>query len=163
MDICIKYLLLEEIGTHELFGPDQKAVEELPQEVDLFEEKAGTVEYDPHCTWESWEENMIHYDLKERGFGGFFAYASSYWVEHLAHVTDEPHLYLDRIERLCCAGPSRLCYWIEQNRRPGCTLQPRSQFDAQCYDPLSIMCLYGSSSMLNCMLETSDFTKQEYL
>ncbi|KAK3624123.1 hypothetical protein LTR22_024108 [Elasticomyces elasticus] len=161
--ICMRYLLLDEIGQIDLFTEEQAAIEELPQEDGLFDDDLNPVEYDPSCTWETWEEEMIHFDPKERGFGGFFAYGSCYWVEHLATDTLESLTCLALIEELCQAGSTRLHNWIQQYRRPGCTIQPRFQFQDELYDLLSIVCLYGSTSVLMHMLEESDFTKEAYL
>ena len=74
LDVCIRYLLLDEIGSTRLFSEEQLAINELPQEADLFED-AHSTEYDPHCTWEVWEEDMIRFDPTERGLGEFFVYA----------------------------------------------------------------------------------------
>ncbi|CAH0044534.1 unnamed protein product [Clonostachys solani] len=157
LEICVKYLLLEEIGNQTLFSEEQIAIEELPQGFDLFDSDGETIEYDPYCSWDAGEENMILYDPADRGFGEFFAYASCYWVDHLGAVTKEPQLHLPGIEKLCEAGSTRIHNWIEQNRRPGCTIKPRFEFDASLYDPVTIMSLYGSDAMLRSMLEESDF------
>ncbi|KAK1139007.1 hypothetical protein N8T08_001586 [Aspergillus melleus] len=68
LDICVRYLLLEEIGTRDLFSEEQVAIAELPQGVDLFDDDEKPVDYNPYCTWESWEEDMIRYDPTDRGF-----------------------------------------------------------------------------------------------
>ena len=62
------------------------AINELPQEWDLFSEQKEAVEYDGQCSWEAWEEDMIHYDPTERGLGEFFVYASCYWLEHFGCI-----------------------------------------------------------------------------
>ena len=80
LDICIRYLLLDEIGNRDLFSEEQVAIAELPQEPNLFNDNEGAVEYNPYCTWETWEEDMICYNPTERGFGEFFVYASS-WLD----------------------------------------------------------------------------------
>lgn len=82
LDICLRYLALYEIGRNQLFSVDQMAIEELPQETDLFNKSTQPVEYTPHCSWEEWEKSMTGYDPSERGFGDFFVYASCYWLEH---------------------------------------------------------------------------------
>jgi hypothetical protein len=80
-EVCINYLLLDEIGSFHLFSEEQVAINELPQEFDLFED-TDLSGYDPCCTWEVWEENMIRYEPNERGFGQFFVYAASHWANH---------------------------------------------------------------------------------
>ena len=158
LDTCVKYLLLEEIGNRDLFSEEQVAIAELPQESDLFNDADDTVEYDPYCTWEAWEENMIHYDPSDRGFGKFFVYASCHWLEHFGAITTEPLPSLVDIENLCKVGSTRLSNWIEQKRRPDCAINPRIEFDSDLYDPLSVTSLYGSEAMLRHMLENSDLS-----
>ncbi|KFY59291.1 hypothetical protein V496_05718 [Pseudogymnoascus sp. VKM F-4515 (FW-2607)] len=90
LDVCTRYLLLDDIGRINLFSEEQLAIEELPQEYDLFDDNDKPTDYDPCCTWEVWEENMIRYDPVDCGFGEFFVYASCYWLEHFGAVTTEP-------------------------------------------------------------------------
>ncbi|KAI1498957.1 hypothetical protein F5X99DRAFT_391625 [Biscogniauxia marginata] len=163
LDICIKYLLLHEIGQIHLFSDRQVAIEELPQEIDLFNDDEELADYDPYCTWTAWEENMIRYDPTERGFGELFVYASCHWLEHFGAVIVQPLPGLGSIEKLCQAGSIRLHNWIKQNCRPECAIQPRFIFDSSLYDPLSITSLYGSEAMLRDMLENSNFGKDKFL
>ena len=163
LNICIRYLLLDEIGNTDLFNEEQVAIEELPQEFDLFDDHGEPVEYDPYCTWEAWEENMIRYDPTERGFGEFFVYASCYWLEHFGAITVEPFPDLASIESLCQAGSTRLHNWTKQNPRPDCAIKSRFPFDGNLYDPLSITALYGSRAMLHNMLKNSDFSMDKFL
>lgn len=162
LNICIEYLLLEEIGSSDLFSEEQLAIDELPQEFDLFND-TESFEYDPHCTWEVWEEQMIRYDPIERGFGEFFVYASSYWLKHFGAIESGPLPCLAKIESLCQAGSTRLRNWTSQNCRPDCTIKARFDFDSRLYDPLSITSLYGSPAILRDMLKNSDFDKDKYL
>ncbi|PVH67620.1 hypothetical protein DL98DRAFT_443182 [Cadophora sp. DSE1049] len=163
LDICIKYLLLDDFGRTDLFSEEQVAIEELPQEFDLFSNDEESTDYDPHCTWETWEENMIRYDPTDRGFGELFIYASCHWIEHYGAIVAEHHPNLESIENLCQAGSTRLQNWIKQNCRPQCIIQPRFLFDSGLYDPLSITSLYGSDAMLRDMLESSKFDKSKFL
>ncbi|KAG6014633.1 hypothetical protein E4U43_006334 [Claviceps pusilla] len=163
LDICIRYLSLEEIGSEELFTPEQAAILELPKEVDLFGELEGAAEYDPHCTWEVWEKNTIPYDLSDRCFGELFVYASCYWTEHLGTTSPHDLPELKRIEHICHAGSTRLRNWTMQNSRPQCTIEPRFPFDASLYDPLSIVSLYGTPAVLQYMIETSDLEGDSFL
>ncbi len=163
LDICIRYLLLHDIGAIALFSEEQLAIEELPQECDLFDDSGvEPSNYDPYCTWEVWEDNMIRYDPTERGFGKLLVYASCYWIQHFGAVPPGS-LRLGDVEALCQAGSVRLQNWIEQNRRPDCTIKPRFVFDSSLYDPLSITALYGSEAMLRYMIETSDFESGAFL
>ncbi|KAJ9269456.1 hypothetical protein DTO212C5_4519 [Paecilomyces variotii] len=163
LDICIRYLLLDDIGKKDLFSEEQVAIAELPQEFDLFNDDDEPVDYDPYCTWQSWEENMTRYDPAERGFGEFFAYAACYWLEHYGASTVNPLPSLASIEDLCHAGSTRLRNWIQQNPRPDCVITARFEFDSRLYDPLSITSLYGSEAMLRDMLENSEFDTDKYL
>lgn len=162
LNICIRYLLLNDIGSLHLFSEEEIAIDALPQDVDLFN-KREPFEYDAHCTWEDWEEDMIHYDPTERGFGEFFVYASSHWLDHFGAIESGPLPHLAKIESLCRASSTRLHNWINQNRRPSCTIKPRFDFDSQLYDPLSITSLFGSDAILRDMLENSNFENENYL
>ncbi|RYO93538.1 hypothetical protein DL763_004334 [Monosporascus cannonballus] len=165
LDICIRYLMLDEIGNTNLFSEELLAIEELPQEIDLFDDNNDRepIEYDPSCTWEAWEEGMIRYNPADRGFGEFFAYASCHWLDHYGAITVEPLPSLASIEGLCQAGTIRLDNWIQQNRRPDCVILPRFEFHTSLYDPLVLTSLYGSEAMLRYMLENSDFGRDRYL
>ncbi|KAJ2890888.1 hypothetical protein MKZ38_001226 [Zalerion maritima] len=163
LDICIKYLLLEEIGHTDLFSEEQVAIEELPQEFDLFSDNDEPTDYDPACTWEVLEQGMINYDPTERGLGGLFVYASCHWIEHFGAITSESLPDLGDIEMLCQAGSTRIHNWIKQNCRPDCVIKPRIVFDSSLYDPLSITLLYGSDAILRDMLENSSFDKDKFL
>ncbi|PYI07524.1 hypothetical protein BO78DRAFT_90581 [Aspergillus sclerotiicarbonarius CBS 121057] len=163
LGVCTRYLLLDEIDSRHLFSKEQVAIAELPQEADLFDENREPVEYDPHCTWEAWEEDMIRFDPTDRGFGEFFVYASCYWLEYFGAITAETLPNLANIEDLCRAGSTRLRNWTQQNCRPGCAISPRFPFDSQLYDPLSITSLYGSVDMLHHMLRNSNFDQDKFL
>ncbi|KAF7948394.1 uncharacterized protein EAE97_003805 [Botrytis byssoidea] len=165
VNICIKYLLLEHVGNADLFSEEQVAIEELPQDFNLLlDDNDESKDYDPYCTWETWEEHMIHYLPTERGFGELFVYASCHWIEHFSAVSTKSLLpSLESIENLCQAGSTRLRNWITQNCRPKCTIKPRFVFDSSLYDPLSITSLYGSEDMFRIMLESSDFKKSKFL
>lgn len=165
MNTCIKYLLLKHVGNADLFSEEQVAIEELPQDFNLLlDDNNESNDYDPYCTWETWEEDMIHYLPTERGFGELFVYASCHWIEHFSAVSTESLLpSLESIENLCQAGSTRLHNWITQNCRPMCTIKPRFVFDSSLYDPLSITSLYGSEDMLRIMLENSDFQNIKFL
>jgi hypothetical protein len=162
LGLCIDYLMLDEIGSTPLFSEEQIAIDELPQDFDLFNDNEP-FEYDRHCTWEAWEEDMIRYDPTERGFGEFFVYASSYWLKHLGAVESEPLPLLAKIEMLCQAGSIRLDNWINQHCRPGCAIKARFEFYSHLYDPLSITALYGSDRFLRDMLQSSTFDSDKYL
>jgi hypothetical protein len=162
LGLCIRYLCLNEIGQSPLFSEELIAIDQLPQEFDLFSDDKS-YDYDHYCTWEAWEETMIRYDPSERGFGEFFVYASSHWLQHLGAVESGPITHLINIENLCEAGSMRLDNWINQSCRPNCTIKARFDFPSHLYDPLSIVSLYGSNIVLHDMLENSSFDKKKYL
>jgi hypothetical protein len=162
LDVCLKYLALDDIGHNQLFSAHQIAIDELPQEVDLFDEATEPVEYSSNCSWEEWESSMIQYDPAERGFGKFFVYASCHWLDHYRHVGIASLVNLESVEKVCESGSIRLNNWIEQNRRPGCAIKPRFEFDSSLYDPLSITSLYGSETMLLHLLQFADLDKKGY-
>ncbi|KAG9188865.1 hypothetical protein G6011_07570 [Alternaria panax] len=162
LGVCIDYLMLDEIGSIPLFSEEQLAIDELPQDFDLFND-SEPFEYDRHCTWEAWEEDMICYDPTERGFGEFFVYASSFWLKHLGAIESRPFPPPAKIEILCQAGSRRLDNWINQNCRPGCAIKARFEFYSYLYDPLSITALFGSDQLLRDLLETSTFDNDKYL
>lgn len=159
LDVCLDYLLLEEIGSITLFSDEQEALNELPPEADIFGEMDAS-DYDPHCTWETWEEGMIRYDPNERGFGQFFAYAASHWLDHLKTGTAQ---HLNKVKNLCHAGSIRMDNWIKQNCRPDCAVIARFDFDSRLYDPLSIVALYGSDAMLCNLVEVAFFGEAQFL
>ena len=163
LDICIRYLLLDEMNSLALFSDVQVGIENLPQTSDLFSDNESPIDYDINCTWEVWEEGFIRYDPVERGFGELFVYASCYWVEHYRAISFDPLPDLGKIELLCKAGSRRLHNWIEQNRRPDCAILPRFEFDSDLYDPLSITSMFGSEPMLQHMLNTSDLHGDAFL
>ncbi|SPO01953.1 related to vegetatible incompatibility protein HET-E-1 [Cephalotrichum gorgonifer] len=163
MDICIRYLLLEEIGSKDLFSEEQVLIQALPQTSDIFDDDLELADYDPHCSWEVWEEEMVRYDPTERGFGELFVYASCHWVDHFGAITEDPLPDLGSIERLCHAGSTQLYNWASQNSRPTCTFRQRFPFDGPLHDPLSVTAMFGSEAMLRHMLENSDFNKDAFL
>ncbi|KAJ2894819.1 hypothetical protein MKZ38_007200 [Zalerion maritima] len=60
---------VDAIDDTDLFSEEQVAIEELPQEFGLFNDDEEPADYDPCCTWEVFEEDMIRYDPTDRGFG----------------------------------------------------------------------------------------------
>ncbi|OAQ60441.1 NACHT domain-containing protein [Pochonia chlamydosporia 170] len=163
LDICVRYLLLDEVDNRPLFSDELLAIEALPQETELFKDNDKPNEYTTNCTWDKWEEGAIHYDPTERGFGEFFVYASCHWVDHFGAITTPSLIDFASIEKLCQPGSTRIHNWIEQNRRPGCALQPRIEFDPSLYDPLSITALFGSTATFRHMIEKSDLKDEKFL
>ncbi|KAF4451901.1 hypothetical protein F53441_5220 [Fusarium austroafricanum] len=161
-NICVRYLLLDEINQVPLLSDEQIAIEELPQNVDLFSDIDATA-YTTDCSWEKWEEGMVRYDPADRGFGELFVYASCHWINHFKFVTEDPLPELKCIEKLCQPNSIRLKNWASQSSRPDCVVQARYVFDGSLYDPLSITSLYGSDVLLRKMLENCDFESHKFL
>ena len=162
LEICLRYLALDEIGHDNLFSAHQMMVDEFPEDTDLFNEPSEPTEYNPYCSWEDWEGSMIRFDPAERGFGEFFVYASCHWLEHFGNIETTSLFSMASMENICEAGSTRLRNWIEQNRRPGCAIKPRFEFDSSLYDPLSIASLYGSKAVLIHLLRSADFAQRKY-
>lgn len=163
LDICVKYLLLDEINSIQLFSEGMMIIQELPIETDIFSDDLNSSAYDANCSWDTWEETMTRYDPTEHGFGGFFTYSSCYWIAHFGAVSKNHLPSLLDIEKLCQVNSLRLQNWIKQNCRPNCTVTERFEFDSTLYDPLSITSLYGSEDMLRHMVESSSFSADTYL
>ncbi|KAH6646799.1 hypothetical protein BKA67DRAFT_525676 [Truncatella angustata] len=162
LDMCLRYLLLDEIGQCDLFSEEQIGIIELPQGEDLFSDNPEPEEYDPTCTWEKWEEDMPHYEVNNSGLGEFFVYACVHWVDHFSAVTTEHLPELWKIEKVCEKGSKRLQNWTRQNCRPNCTYKEQWDFDARLFDPLVAISLYGSDAMLCKVLDNASFEKQIY-
>jgi hypothetical protein len=163
LNMCLKYLLLDEIGQHNLFSGEQIGIIEMPQGDDLFSDSSEPEQYDPTCTWATWEEDMLHYDVSESGLGELFVYASTHWVEHFSAVTAQHLPELWKIETICKKCSRQLENWTRQNCRPNCTLKGQWDFDAKVFDPLVVSSLYGSETMLCNWLEKSRFEKAIHL
>lgn len=97
MAICIRYLLLHEINNVGLFSEECLALEELPQDSNLFNDNGVPNDYDPYCSWEAWEQNMIHHDPTERGFGELFVYFS--YLSSITLAIGPPSKGLDPVRR----------------------------------------------------------------
>ncbi|KAK0368731.1 ankyrin repeat protein [Colletotrichum limetticola] len=110
-NVCVRYLLLDEIGNIPLFSDEQIAINELPQSLDLFSDDNDTTAYTADCSWEM-----------DRGLGELFVYASCHWITHFRSIVAEPLPDLKSIERVCQANSTRLHNWTSQNCRPDCLL-----------------------------------------
>lgn len=87
--ICIRYLLVHEIGENSLFSEERWALEELPQDPDLFDDDDVPNDFSLQCSWDKWEQGIVHCDPAECGFGELFVYASCHWTEHFGAVSAE--------------------------------------------------------------------------
>ena len=132
-----------DIGKVILFSPEDLAMEELPQESNLFRDDDEVNNYDHYCLWEAWEENMIRYDPTERGFSELFVFTSYYFTKYFDAVsTDLVRPRLDDIEELCRPGTTRFRNWSTQNCRLDCVLNAKFDFD-NAHDALTVTAVYG--------------------
>lgn len=141
LNICTKYLLLDEISDTDLFSKEQAAFEQLPQLSGSPIDDEASINYDRSYTQESQEDDIARIDPVNRGFSEFFVYASCYQIDHFGGSTVEHLPSLVSIETIYQAGSTRLCNQIQQNCRLDCTILPRFEFDSSLYDPLSITSL----------------------
>ena len=157
LDICIKYLLLHDINDLDLFTSNQLETQELPLDTDLFSDDDFNSNSDSAQleTWQNWEDKIPRYDPSDR-FGHFFVYASCHWTDHLTAKSAGSPSLLENIQLLCQAGSTRLRNWTDQNCRPDCRIDPNFEWDLAKYDPLVITAIYGSDSLFQNMLATSD-------
>ncbi|KAF2872641.1 hypothetical protein BDV95DRAFT_392286 [Massariosphaeria phaeospora] len=162
LNICISYLLLDEIGSSPLSSNEQPAMGGLPQGPDLRSGGKPPKEYDPSGTRETSEKDMICYDPTASGFGEFFAYASCHWLVHFSCIESGPPPCLAKIEKLCQAGSTRLHKWTSQDCRPGRKVSGRFHLDSGSHDPLSITSLFGSDALLHKMLKKPTFDEDNY-
>jgi hypothetical protein len=88
LQVCVRYLLLGDVDPTGLFSKTHLAFEDLPQDVDVSEDQE-TFDYYQNCTWSEWKANLIQCAPTKPGFDEFFAYASSYWQEHLSAVSGD--------------------------------------------------------------------------
>jgi hypothetical protein len=88
LKVCVRYLLLDDVDPTGLFPKTHLAFEDLPQYVDVSEDQE-TFDYYQKCTWSEWKANLIQCAPRKPGFDEFFAYASSYWQEHLSAVSGD--------------------------------------------------------------------------
>ncbi|KAI1266270.1 hypothetical protein F5Y18DRAFT_25077 [Xylariaceae sp. FL1019] len=156
LDLCVRYLLLDDMNEITLFSDVQIAFQELPPGENIFAEQTEEVAPDKP------EQQGIHFDPIDRGLGDFWLYASCYWNDHLSVVEAENFIHLDRIERLCQAGSRRLQNWTQQNCRPDCLQQAKFEFDYHKHDPLSIISLYATESAFQHVLKISSFDMAFY-
>lgn len=84
MNLCVGYLLLDEIGSTSLFSSNLSLVDELPQNADIFDEYCKSRDYE--CFRKKGEET-IYYNPIELGAGGLSAYAHCNWTVHLNAIS----------------------------------------------------------------------------
>lgn len=162
LDVCMRYLLLDDIGSNNLFSDTQMALSQLPPEADLFSDESISVNQSLLDRQNLSEP--IRYDPATRGFGQFFVYAARYWVDHFRCSTFDTPADLADLEKLCAAKTRRLDNWVQQYYRPGCTIYTCLELELilDKHDPLSVTCMHGSEASLQLMLEHGNFTSGQY-
>lgn len=162
LDVCLRYLLLKEINEHELFT--SKSIDMQPsQPQDGF--LTRTVVLGPVNATHGWttvEQRLPKYKLKESDFGGFFVYASFYWIKHLDRANSDSALPLGDFEELCKYKSQRLDNWLQQLRRPNRTVRPRYQLNSCTFDPLVVAAFYLPDAGLFQVLKSGVFKEGYY-
>ncbi|OAA60653.1 Ankyrin repeat-containing domain protein [Cordyceps fumosorosea ARSEF 2679] len=144
-DVCIRYLLLKDINEKSLFADSKSLVTQLPQLIDPMKQNA------------IYEKSLPKYTPKECDFGGFFAYASCYWVDHMEKDESPETLALDNLEKLCKYKSQRLDNWTKQICRPNCTWQPRYELNNAEFDPLVVAAFFLPTNVLIQVLQQGRF------
>ncbi|KFA71991.1 hypothetical protein S40288_08082 [Stachybotrys chartarum IBT 40288] len=162
---CVRYCLMPDLEDKELFTEEQdqaQTFDDMPG-MDVFddeeEDKAGDAPCEDHVSLNKTEEQT--FDPSDRGFGGFFTYASCYWLHHLRRAKEEHGLALSDILALTTAGTRKSQNWWDQYYRPDCTLKPdESQSRPGSLETLSIVFVFGSETLalelLGMLVQQSD-------
>jgi len=160
LDVCIRYLLLDEIDKTYIFTDDLLAPDVLRIDPSLFADAEGGA-----MPLEPWEGYLVDFDPAAHELGEFFVYASSYWLDHLGASDGEALPDVSAIETLCRKGSTRFSNWTALSRcQPDSILAPPgfgTQFGL--HDPLSITSLYGTDAMLRRLVERIDFVNGGYM
>lgn len=157
---CITYLLYDECGSARLpFLDDGGFFFELG---DVFHDADDEDAFEPAST----SDAPAKFDPKGYGFGGFYAYAASYWTHHYAVASDDLQPSSSELVALCGKDAQRKLNWVEQWRRPNCfyTLEGRQMLEANWLqakiDPLTVAAVYGSRRSVAQILK-ADMLKEE--
>lgn len=165
---CVKYLLLNEIGDHNLFSSEQEweqSLDWLPG-ADIFDDGPSAVAStaNSRISGPPSETAEPHFDPTERGFGGFFTYASCYWLHHLSRAERGNGPALSDVILLTTAGQIRSENWWEQFLRPDCTRQhDESRARPRSLDPMTIVSLYGPGYLFDELLLELDTAAEKGL
>lgn len=135
--LCVEYLMLDEIDQKDLFSEDETDVSHFP----FYGFPLNDTNLD--------DTDPIYYDPLVRGFGGFFAYSSCFWMEHFRHVTAESSCPpISTIVKLTDAKSKRFHNWYQQSCRPDCTVRATCDERIDRLNPLVVISLYGPDAML---------------
>ncbi|KAI1174483.1 hypothetical protein F4777DRAFT_381795 [Nemania sp. FL0916] len=147
--LCVEYLMLDELDQKDLFNAEQREIQILwdALPVGYIDSDDGALDHaEPDDT------DSMYYDPVAQGFGGFFAYSSCFWIEHLRNAPVESFPTIETITALTSAKSRRLSNWYKQSHRPNCTLRSKSDDDISRLDPLIFASLYGPTNMLQQLL-----------
>ncbi|KAI0446340.1 hypothetical protein F4803DRAFT_504452 [Xylaria telfairii] len=148
--LCVEYLTLDEIDQKDLFDLEQRDTQTfwdaLPAGyTDSDDSASDHTALDPT---DSEGTKPIYYDPVARGFGGFFVYASCFWIEHLKSTPVESFPTISTIIAITRAKSRRLSNWYQQSFRPDCTLLTEWDDNIDRLDPLIFMSLHGPVDMM---------------
>ena len=161
--LCVKYLLLDDFDQRDLFSTDQQTAQifdelttlGLPDEDESSDNGTATADQKSH---------PMFFNPSERGFGEFFVYASCFWVDHFKAVALPQDLPSSSdLVKLCAARSQRLKNWIGQHCRPDCTMRPIFEYDADRWDPLVVVSIYGTEAVVEKFLEDCNVDNAEFL
>lgn len=159
--LCAQYLLFDEFNNLDLFSPEQQDADGLNYALpgsDVYEEgPEDGFEGDDVVATETASVDRS-FDPRDQGFGGFFVYASCYWLDHLKFYrpTTESNLSAEAFVTLAIANSKRMQNWVEQYCRPECTVKKRFNYFAESVDPLVLIATFGSEELLRWLLSHYD-------
>lgn len=154
---CVRYFFMEDIENRQLLSEEQDLAQTLDgmPGMDVFDDDSDIDVSSPKDEPQNIPEPS--FDPFENGFGGFFIYASCYWLHHLRKVERRHGPDLETVVSLSTAGTRRSDNWWEQFHRPECTFRPdESQARPTMLDPFTILSLYGQESLLQDLLRDCD-------
>ena len=178
---CIRYLLIEEFGIIESgledkeeflrlgvakieYDEDQEEEDEedtflgIGMDSDSEEEPTEPVAKRAQKKQREEEEEAIprYFDPAELGFGKFYAYAGSFWLDHFKESPLDLLPSIDDQVELSKPNSRRMRNWVDQYCRPECTVAKQFYLSADTLDSLNIQVLYGNPVSLGIFLEGAD-------
>jgi len=158
---CVKYLLLDECGDRRYLP----SLGDTPGDVDMEFLAIGDIvdDDDNDDNDDDDSKGPKYFSPSELGFGGFFAYAASYWTTHFSDVSQAGQPTTEDLKILCLKSSQRLENWVEQWRRPNCSIVPEYTFPEimERLDPLVVAAIFGSEAsvieLFGCNLQGPEF------
>lgn len=143
---CVLYLSLDEIRKRKLYTDEDENIEALTvmPSADAFKDSPETTVTLPI-------EEGLHFDPIARGFGGFFTYASCYWLYHLYKTKPGDGPALEDFITLTTPKTIQSDNWWKQFHSPDYVYR---SFESPDYlDPLAVMAEYGPDYMFEELLQ----------